>query len=214
MPDDCVAGDRGGAGRKHLEGASNGTVVSLKQSAITAEIIESCRRGERDGFRALYDAYKDKVYSISLYYFRGDPAAAADATQQVFLKLLTNIAQFRGDADFTTWLYRLVANTCMDSARRAKARDTRIAKEVAPDTLASPESQEENLVRSQRARLVQEALATIPPAFRLALLLRYFEDLSYEEMARALRCSMGTVASRLNRGHKLLAERLEALRRS
>ena len=187
-------------------------VVSLRQSEITAEIIEACRRGEREAFRALYDAHKDKVYSICLYYFHGDPSAAADATQQVFPKLMTNIAQFRGDADFSTWLYRLVANTCLDGARRAKKRDARVAQEVVLDTLASAGSQEEDLVKAQRARLVQEALSALPPVFRLPILLRYFNDLSYGEMARVLRCSMGTVASRLNRGHKLLAAKLEALR--
>jgi RNA polymerase sigma-70 factor (ECF subfamily) len=128
--------------------------------------------------------------------------------------LITNIAQFRGDSDFTTWLYRLVANTCMDGGRRAKARDARIAKDVVPDTLAGSGSQEEDLARSQRARLVQEALSTIAPVFRLPLLLRYFEELSYEEMARVLGCSMGTVASRLSRGHRLLAAKLEDLRNS
>jgi len=189
-------------------------VVSLGQRAITAEIVEACRRGDRDAFRALYDGYKDKVYSICLYYFHGDPAAAADATQQVFLKLITNIAQFRGNADFSTWLYRLVANTCVDGARSAKAREARMASGVVLETLAGSESQEEDLLRSQRARLVQEALSALPPVFRLPLLLRYFDDLSYEEMAQALRCSMGTVASRLSRGHKMLAAKLESLRGS
>lgn len=189
-------------------------MVSLSQREITAEIIEACRRGDRDAFRALYDAYKDKVYSICLYYFHGDPATAADAAQQVFLKLITNIAQFRGNSDFSTWLYRLVANTCLDGARSAKAREAHVAKDVAVDTIAGSHSQEEDLARSQRARLVQDALSTLPPAFRLPLLLRYFDDLSYQEMAAALRCSMGTVASRLNRGHKMLAARLEALRKA
>ena len=189
-------------------------MVRLSQLEITAETIEACRRGEREAFRALYDAYKDKVYSICLYYFHGDPTAAADATQQVFLKLITNIAQFRGNADFSTWLYRLVANTCLDGARRARARDARVAKEVVLDTLAGPGSQEEDLVRAQTARTIQEALSALPPKFRLPILLRYFDDLSYEEMARVLRCSMGTVASRLSRGHKLLAAKLEALRGS
>ena len=59
---------------------------------------------------------------------------------------------------------------------------------------------------------MQAALSTLPPKFRLPILLRYFEDLSYEQMASALHCSMGTVASRLNRGHKLLARKLEGLR--
>lgn len=188
-------------------------MVSLSQSEIT-EILEACRRGDREAFRALYEAHKDKVYSICLYYFHGDPMTAADATQQVFLKLITNISQFRGDADFSTWLYRLVANTCMDNARQAQARNARVATDVMPDTLAANGSQEEALIQAQRARSVQEALSALSPKFRLPILLRYFEDLSYEQMAGVLRCSMGTVASRLNRGHKLLAAKLGALRGS
>jgi RNA polymerase sigma-70 factor (ECF subfamily) len=197
-----------------LDDPSNGTVVSLNRREITDDTIDACRRGDREAFRALYDAYKDKVYSICFYYFHGDPAAAADATQQVFLKLITNIGQFRGTADFSTWLYRLVTNTCVDGARLTRARDARIAKEVVLDTLARPGSQEEDLVRAEKARSVQEALSALPSKFRLPLLLRYFDDLSYEEMAVALGCSTGTVASRLSRGHRMLASKLEALRGS
>lgn len=202
------------SGRKPLDDPSNGTVVSLNRREITDDTIDACRRGDREAFRALYDAYKDKVYSICFYYFHGDSAAAADGTQQVFLKLITNIGQFRGTADFSTWLYRLVTNTCVDEARLTRARDARTAKEVVLDSLARPGSQEEDLVRAERARSVQEALSALPSKFRLPLLLRYFDDLSYEEMAVALGCSMGTVASRLSRGHRMLASKLEALRGS
>jgi len=197
-----------------LDDPSKSTVVSLNRREITDDTIDACRRGDREAFRALYDAYKDKVYSICFYYFHGDPAAAADATQQVFLKLITNIGQFRGTADFSTWLYRLVTNTCVDGTRLTRARDARIAKEVVLDSLARPGSQEEDLVRAERAQSVQEALSALPSKFRLPLLLRYFDDLSYEEMAVALGCSMGTVASRLSRGHRMLASKLEALRGS
>lgn len=197
-----------------MDDPSNGTVVSLNRREITDDTIDACRRGDREAFRALYDAYKDKVYSICFYYFHGDSAAAADGTQQVFLKLITNIGQFRGTADFSTWLYRLVTNTCVDEARLTRARDARTAKEVVLDSLARPGSQEEDLVRAERARSVQEALSALPSKFRLPLLLRYFDDLSYEEMAVALGCSMGTVASRLRRGHRMLASKLEALRGS
>src|SRR5204863_2907410 len=68
-----------------------------------------CRLGDRYAFRALYDVYKERVYSISLYFFHGDQAMASDVSQQVFLKLMTSIGQFRGDAGFSTWLYRLAA---------------------------------------------------------------------------------------------------------
>lgn len=180
-------------------------MVHLSDREISAEIIEACRLGDRDAFRALYDAYKDRVYSISLYFFHGDPAAASDVSQQVFLKLMTRIGQFRGDAGFSTWLYRLVVNACMDAARRSKP-DVTLSEEF-----SKPGSPEEDYARAQMANSVRAAVSALPPRFRIAVLLRYFEDLSYEQMAEALDCSMGTVASRLSRGHKILAERLQGL---
>jgi RNA polymerase sigma-70 factor (ECF subfamily) len=183
-------------------------VVNLSDRKIGAEIIEACRSGDRDAFRALYDIYKDQVYSISLYFFHGDPSAAADVTQQVFLKLMTGISQFRGDSEFSTWLYRLVVNACLDEARRRKPEA--VASSAARlETFAGPGSQEEDYARAQTANAVRAAVAALPPKFRIAVLLRYFEDLSYHQMAKALHCSMGTVASRLSRGHKILAELLK-----
>ena len=186
-------------------------VAGLGDREITADIIESCRKGDRDAFRALYETYKDKVYSIALYFFHGDETAASDTTQQVFLKLIQGIAQFRGEAGFSTWLYRLVVNACMDGARRAKPRECpATAAEV--EDLPGAGSVENDFARDQTARSVRAALSALPVKFRLPILLRYFEDLSYVEMAAAMNCSMGTVASRLNRGHKMLAKKLESLR--
>ena len=178
-------------------------MVHLSDREISAEIIEACRLGDRDAFRALYDVYKDRVYSISLYFFHGDPAMASDVSQQVFLKLITSIGQFRGDAGFSTWLYRLVVNACLDAARRSKPNVT------LSEEFSKPGSQEEDYARAQMAQSVRAAVSALPPKFRIAVLLRHFEDLSYEQMAKALHCSMGTVASRLSRGHRILAERLK-----
>src|ERR1700704_1888645 len=82
------------------------------------ELIEACRRGERDAFRTLFEAYKDKVYSIALR-FSGDEALAMDIAQDTFLKLFSCMAEFRGDASFSTWVYRLVVNSCLDHKRRS-----------------------------------------------------------------------------------------------
>ncbi|MCU1275935.1 MAG: polymerase, sigma-24 subunit, subfamily [Bryobacterales bacterium] len=185
--------------------------MSLSDREISAEIIESCRRGDREAFGTLYEAYKDKVYSVSLYFFHGDAVAASEATQQVFLKLITGIAQFRGDSGFATWLYRLVVNTCLDGARQAKAR-AQVADPGLLEALAERKSPEEDFGRSQIAQSVQAAVSALPPKFRLPILLRYFDELSYGEMAEALNCSIGTVASRLSRGHKMLAQKLAPLR--
>jgi RNA polymerase sigma-70 factor (ECF subfamily) len=183
-------------------------VVNLGDRKLSTEIIESCRLGDRDAFRALYDIYKDRVYSISLYFLHGDTSAAGDITQQVFLKLITSIRQYRGDAEFSTWLYRLVVNACMDAAR-SRRLDPANLDQLRIEPSAAPCSQEEDYARNQMANSVRAAVSALPPKFRIAVLLRYFEDLSYQQMAKVLHCSMGTVASRLSRGHKILAERLK-----
>ena len=185
-------------------------MVNLSGRELSKEIIEACRSGDRVAFRALYDLYKDRVYSIALYFFHGDPAAAGDVTQQVFLKLMTSIHQFRGDAEFSTWLYRLVVNACMDAAR-SRRPDAVTSDRSRMEGFAAPGSQEEDYARAQMANSVRAAVSALPPKFRIAVLLRYFDELSYEQMAKALHCSMGTVASRLSRGHKMLAERLKSL---
>jgi len=95
-------------------------VVSVRQSEIGPEVIEACRRGDREAFRALYEAYKDRVYSVACYALGGDAATAADVTQQVFVKLLTSLSKYRGEAHFSTWLHRLVVNVCLDRRRAAR----------------------------------------------------------------------------------------------
>jgi RNA polymerase sigma-70 factor (ECF subfamily) len=180
---------------------------------LSPEILDACRRGDRDAFRALYEAYKDRVYSIAFYFFQADADAAGEVTQQVFLKLMREIARFRGEAAFSTWLYRLVVNACVDRARGRRA-DVVGEDPVTLDTMAASPgaSHEEMFARREVATSVQHAIAALPPKLRAAILLRYFEDLSYSDMANALNCSIGTVASRLSRGHRLLAKTLAPIR--
>jgi RNA polymerase sigma-70 factor (ECF subfamily) len=196
-------------GRNSPHAASNSLVVPLSDREVAPEIIESCQAGDRDAFRVLYECYKDRVYSLSLNFFHGDPAAASDVTQQVFLKLITGIHQFKGSAAFSTWLYRLVVNACQDTARRRKSIGF-IMPSTHLEEFAGPCSHEDTYARAQLAESVRAAVVALPPKFRIAVLLRYFDDLSYEQMAQALNCSMGTVASRLSRGHKMLAKHLKS----
>ncbi|HTA43526.1 MAG TPA: sigma-70 family RNA polymerase sigma factor [Bryobacteraceae bacterium] len=193
-----------------MHGPSHVRVVNLSDREAGAEIVEACRKGDRLAFRELYDLYKDRVYSIALYFFHGDRTAASDVTQQVFLKLLANIGQYRGEAVFSTWLYRLVVNACLDEARARKPRAVAYERSRM-EAAAGAGSQESGYEQAQVAESVRAAVASLPPKFRIAVLLRYFDELSYDEMAKALRCSMGTVASRLSRGHKMLAERLKGV---
>ena len=92
----------------------------MAEQLIDGRVIEACQQGDRDAFQLLFETYKDKVFSIAVYSSDGDRALADDITQQIFLKLFTAIRQFRGDSEFTTWLYRLVVNACLDERRRRR----------------------------------------------------------------------------------------------
>src|SRR6185503_8374722 len=185
--------------------------VGAKGGETSPEILEACRRGDREAFRTLYETYKDRVYSIAYYFFHADADAASEVTQQVFLKLMRDLGKFRGDATFSTWLYRLVVNACVDRSR-SRRKDAVGEDPIVLDRMATHPSHEEFFARRETAASVQEAIATLPGKLRAAILLRYFEDLSYADMAAALNCSIGTVASRLSRGHRLLAQRLAPMR--
>ena len=189
----------------------------MEQRAVMAEpiinerVIKACQQGDREAFRLLFEAYKDKVFSIAAYSCGGDETSAGDVTQQVFLKLMTNIGQFRGESQFTTWLYRMVANACIDEQRKRK-RFLPFGDSSQAPGVEFKRPQEQRFAKLELAESVRHAIAELKPKFRLAISLRYIEELSYGEMAAILNCSKGTVASRLNRGHKELARRLAHLR--
>ena len=167
---------------------------------LSAGVIEACRRGEREAFRELFEVYKDRVYSIARN-FAPDDMAAHDVTQEVFLKLFTAIRGYRGDSEFRTWLFRVVVNACADERRRSRRL---VPIEHAPVVL--------HLTHGDVARQVRGALAGLSPRLRIPILLRHVEGMSYAEIAEVLRCSAGTVASRLNRGRRDLARRLSHLK--
>jgi RNA polymerase sigma-70 factor, ECF subfamily len=187
-------------------------VMNRSGRDVAPAVIDACRRGDRDALRELYDAYKDRVYSLALHFFHGDAATAADVTQQIFLKLIEGMTSFRGDSSLATWLYRVTVRACIDRARSAKADPAGTDAAELAALPAAAASAEETLARDESAALVRAAIAALPPKLRFAILLRYVDDLSYADMAVALNCSMGTVASRLSRGHRLLATRLSSLR--
>jgi RNA polymerase sigma-70 factor, ECF subfamily len=188
----------------------------MEQRAVMAErlvdgqLIRACQHGDREAFRLLFETYKDRVFSIAVYSL-GDRAVADDVTQQIFLKLFTAIGQFRGDSEFTTWLYRLVVNACLDERRRTR-RLVSWGDSVAMNNPSEKKSQEKQYARREIAEAVQNAIGELKPKFRLPILLKYVEGLSYEEIATVMGCSKGTVASRLNRGHSELAKRLSHLK--
>jgi RNA polymerase sigma-70 factor, ECF subfamily len=186
-------------------------LAAMSEPLIDERVIKDCQQGDREAFRLLFEAYKDRVFSIAVYSFRGDQTAAGDVTQQIFLKLMSSIGQFRGESEFTTWLHRLVVNTCIDEQRRRK-RHLGFSESIGLQTPVERRPPERRYERKELADCVKAAISELKPKFRIPVLLKYVEGLSYEEIADVMGCSKGTVASRLNRGHKELARRLAHLR--
>ena len=189
----------------------------MEQRAVMAEptiderVIEACKEGDREAFRMLFEAYKDRVFSIAVYSFGGDEAAASDVSQQIFLKLITSIGQFRGESAFTTWLYRMVVNACIDEQRK-RSRLLPFGDAPPVSRIEDRRPQEKHFAGLEVSSFVQAAIKELTPKLRIPILLKYGEGLSYDEIADILGCSTGTVASRLNRGHQSLAKKLSHLK--
>lgn len=172
-------------------------------------LLAECKNGSREAFESLYNLHQRRVFSVALNFFGGDIDKASDITQQVFLKFFTSNSDFRGESEFTTWLYRVTVNACIDEQRKNRRffgladffglEDKRV-------------KQEDKIQQKQISDEVQKIVATLKPKFRLPILLKYSEGLSYDEIAKILDCSIGTVSSRLNRGHKMLALKLGHLK--
>jgi RNA polymerase sigma-70 factor (ECF subfamily) len=176
---------------------------------ISRQLIEGCRRGDPEAFRALFEKYKDMVYSVALRYC-GDPGGAQDIAQDTFLKLFSAIGSFRGDSNFDAWLYRMVVNSCFDQKRKTR-RLTPLLDGVLDMLRTQDVSVLDEVLRAEMSTYVRSVVDSLAPDQRMVVVLRYTQGLSYDEIAGILGCASGTIASRLNRAHKVLERRLSRL---
>lgn len=185
-------------------------LARVTENPPQTDLIAECRRGNRDAMHSLFVEHQRRVYSIALNFFGGDADKAGDVTQQVFLKLFTKM-NFQGRSEFTTWLYRMTVNACIDETRKSR-RLFGLADWFSSSEPEANVSLDEKIRSREIAAEVQTVLGSLKPKFRVPLLLKYVEGLSYQEIAGVLECSIGTVSSRLNRGHKMVAAKLEHLK--
>jgi RNA polymerase sigma-70 factor (ECF subfamily) len=176
-----------------------------------AALLEACRRGDREAAAALFDRCRNRVYTLALH-LSADPAEAADVTQDVFLRVLGRLEQYRGEARFSTWLYRVVVNVFLDR-RKARRRYAPLDEATLARRASAEPSPETAAIREQARARLMAALQRLPDTLRLPLVLRYGSGLSYGEIAATLGVREGTVASRLHRGLAQLARALATERR-
>jgi RNA polymerase sigma-70 factor, ECF subfamily len=194
---------------------------SALEQTHESRLIARLRVSDLGAFEELVAQFERQVYSLCLRLL-GDAEEARDAAQETFLKVYRGLNSFRGEAGLKTWIYRIAINQAMNQQRwwRRRHRDETISLDLTrgqsemtigsllPAHTASPEAQ---AIASERERRIMRALAEIKQEYRVALILREIEDLSYEEIAETLAVSIGTVKSRIARGREELRRRVKDL---
>lgn len=155
-------------------------------------LVLACQRGEREAFSGLVERYQRDVYRLC-YRYVNNHHDASDMAQEAFLKAFRALQSFRGDSSFSTWLYRIAVNTCLNF-RQARRPGQEPLSESIPD-LAPPVA--ERIEEGERAAQVRAAVARLPEKQRATLILKLYHDLTHEEVARILGSSVGTVKANL-----------------
>lgn len=179
-----------------------------------AELLAAHVQGDSAAFGLLFGRHRDRLWAVALRTM-GDPDDAADGLQDGLIAAYRRAGSFRGEAQVTTWLHRVVVNACLDRLRAAKVRraetlpdDVDQLADRGPLTTGGPVDPADAALASERRRLVLAALSRLPAEQRAALVLVDMEGYSVAEVAEILDCAVGTVKSRCSRGRTRLADLL------
>lgn len=178
-------------------------------------LVDQALAGDQKAYSELMALYEDTVYHAILKRV-GDPVTAEDLTIETFGKAFRNLHRFSHDFAFITWLYRIAINHCIDFQRKQKndpcLRDKGSAPLPQPDVADEKPDPEETYIRDQRLRLMRDTVDKLKPRYRRLIELRYFDELSYEEIADTLNLPLGTVKAQLYRAKDLLYQILSGSR--
>jgi RNA polymerase sigma-70 factor (ECF subfamily) len=179
------------------------------QQKTDEELVDRVRRGETRFFAELVGRYQDPVYGMALRFVRGK-GDAEDLAQEAFLRAFRGLPGFKGDARFSTWLYRITWNLCADWLRRnRKPGRASVALDGAGETADGRIDLEGGLLAEEERRKVRQALDGLNEKYRTVLVLLYYQKLSYDQIAAVLAVPLKTVETRLYRARKLLKESLD-----
>jgi len=186
------------------------TITLVEQT--DAELVRQTLCGNTAAYNSLVQRYQRQVYNLA-YRMLGNAEDAGDLVQETFLRAYGALASFRQDASFLTWLYKIASNLCIDQLRSRKAKgalsldvELEEGREPAADTrVCGPEA---TAVRGAVQDVVQRAILNLPERYRLVVVMRHLQDMSVDEIARALDMPTGTVKTHLFRAREMLRERL------
>ncbi len=179
-----------------------------------SEIIRKARDGDEKAFEFIVKKYQNRVANL-IFKIIGDSSVVEDLTQEVFLRVIESLREYKFGSALYTWIYRITVNICIDEIRkRQRSRAYSLSDVLSQNPRAEPSySPVEKVVEQRELReLIEKAISKLPVEYKTVIVLREFEDLPYEEIAKILKISIGTVKSRIFRARKLLAEHLKEYR--
>jgi RNA polymerase sigma-70 factor (ECF subfamily) len=180
--------------------------VVIGSEGMERELVIKAQAGDRNAFNELVCMHAQGVMNV-IFRMCGDVHLAEDAAQEAFIRAWLHLGSFRVDSSLRNWLYRIALNTATDMLRKDKRIEPGDLEDFhLPDPQPGPEG---TYLQDERTALVQAAIASLPEASRVVLVLKEYGELSYREIAEALYIPIGTVMSRLNYARRLLKEKLE-----
>ncbi|HEX4457329.1 MAG TPA: sigma-70 family RNA polymerase sigma factor [Polyangia bacterium] len=185
------------------------------------QLVDDARKGNAAAFRELVVRHQRRAYAVALGMVH-DPDDARDICQDAFLKVHKSLATFEGDSQFFTWLYRIVMNLCIDHLRKRRGQqvefDETIAQGDADDAGVTPHrtgfDPARALADKELRTQILGALAKLSPSHRAVLVMREVDGLSYQEMSETMKCSIGTIMSRLFHARKKMQQMLIEARKA
>lgn len=181
---------------------------------VILEWVQAALAGDHDAFAELVYTYQDSVYNLC-YRILSDPAEAEDAAQEAFLRAYTNLSRYDPARSFKTWVLTIASNYCIDRLRRRRMRMVSMDDDDDPTspslTLSDDRPQPEaEMLSIEQSEAVQLLLEQLPSEYRAAVVLRYWYDYSYVEIASILNTTESAIKSRLFRARQMLAEKLDS----
>jgi len=180
-----------------------------------SQLIDSALEGDQKAYADIVSRFREQIFHF-IFRMVKDKAQAEDLTQETFIKAFRALASFNSDYAFSTWLYKIAANNCIDYFRKKKLATTSLDTPIKakdgdlqrdfPDQEQGPESE---LISKEQTNQIQTAIDSLPAKYKQAILLRHSQDKSYEEIAEELEIPLGTVKVRIFRAREMLKARMK-----
>jgi len=167
-------------------------------------------KGDRRAFESLVGKYQKAIINTAFRY-TGNPSVAEELAQDVFVRLYRAASKYRPEARFTTWLFTIVRNVCVNYRSREGKYDSRMDTEFEREIAAGQEDPQAHLIRTERNLRIRSAVKRLPESLRMPLILHQFEHMSYEQVAEILETSLAAVKVRIHRARVALADELKDL---